>query len=915
MRRGFCVTLLAVGCAILPLRSVCLAQITFIPGPVISVPRGPQFAASADFDNNGIDDAAVSDTIADKVSVLFGSTDGSYQAAIERQVGASLRGIATGDFNGDRNQDIAVVDVTLSRVFILAGNGDGTFNPTGNFKVDLKGPVRIAVGNFDNKNGPDIVTSNGTANTLTALYNLGGNRGFAAQPNISVGKIPKAVAVADFNSDGLDDIAVVRTGSIGVDDVAILLNNGLGSFQQSVPTNFLVGKGANSLAVGDFNDDGVPDIAVLNSTPIAAAAFSISVLINGTVPGPNNKPLGTGFFTVQQGAQLTCPPNIQLIPVICTPRDIKTADFDGDGFNDLAVSVGTAATGTNQTIAGFVSAFGGRGDGTFDFGTQVLIGLGPREMAIGDFDGNGSPDIATTEFTGATSRILRSVAPPPLSNGKTCRLGTQCQSGNCVDHTCCGTPSCPAGQLCSIVGFQGQCHTPNPNGGQCTNPAQCESQHCVDGACCSTESCPGGQFCNTGDCGDPSDPGTPCTDGPQCNTGFCVDRTCCTSVTCPGGQRCDIPGSEGNCTTPSGPGTPCTEDAQCTTGTFCTDGVCCFSQICPVGQICNAPGHAGTCNLAPTRTPTPTATPTPQPTGASCGSGAQCQSTHCVDGVCCGTASCPTGQRCDVTGSTGTCTTRKGIGDQCGKDTDCVTDNCDPNQGKCAAVKTATPTPTQTQKPPGGSCSNATQCPDGYFCSTDEHVCCTSASCPTGESCKVSGSLGDCTSIPTPTRTPTAVPTRPGGGIACDPGDDACVEGTVCDPTTMVCCDTADCPLPNRCDIYGSAGSCVPPLLEGDACLHNTDCEDPFICVFNPINNRFECTSPPDPTPTIIPFTPKPPPPGPTIILSRGGGCSIDRGADGFPLLLFYLLPLALWVQRNRLQRVRVRNGERRRHE
>ncbi len=911
MRRGFCATLLVVGCAILPLRSVCLAQIVFIGGPPLSVPRGPQFASAADFNNDGISDVAISNTIADKISVLLGSTDGSFQSAIERQVGASLRGIATGDFNGDRNQDIAVVDVTLSRVFILAGNGDGTFNPTGNFKVDNKGPVRIAVGNFDNKNGPDLVTANGTANTLTTLYNLGRNSGFAAQPNINVGKVPKAVATADFNSDGLDDIAVVRTGSSGVDDVAILLNNGLGSFQSSVPTNFLVGKGANSLTVADFNDDGVPDIAVLNSTPIAAAAFSISVLINNTVPGPDNKPIGTGFFTVQQGAQLTCPPNIQLIPVICTPRDIKSADFDGDGFNDLVVSVGTAATGTNQTIAGFISAFAGRGDGTFDFGTQVLIGLGPREMAIGDFDGNGSPDVATTEFTGATSRILRSVAPPPKTNGKTCRLGSQCQSGNCVDRTCCGTPSCPAGELCSVIGFEGQCHPKNPMGDPCTDPSQCESQFCVDGACCSTSSCPDGEFCNTGNCGPPSTPGTPCTDGPQCTTGFCVDRTCCTTITCPGGERCDIPGSAGNCTGRSDPGTPCTDDAQCTSG-FCTDFVCCFSQTCPTGQICNAQGHAGTCNLAPTRTPTPTATPTPQPTGASCGSGPQCQSTNCVDGICCATASCPTGQRCDITGSTGTCTTRKGIGDQCGKDTDCVTDNCDPNQGKCAAVKTATPTPTQTPRNPGAPCGNSNQCPDGYVCSTDQRVCCTSDSCPSGQSCTVSGSLGDCTNIPTPTRTPTM---RIGGGIACNPSNPDCPDGSSCDPVTGVCCDTPDCLAPDRCDIYGFAGSCVPPLPEGEACLFNTDCEDPLICAFDAINNRFECTAPPDPTPTFFPFTPSTPPLGPTIILSRGGGCSVDPGSDAFQVLLFWLLPLALWLRRNRLQQVHVGRNERRRHE
>lgn len=911
MRRGFCATLLVVGCAVLPLRGVCLAQITFIPGPQRSVPRGPQFAAAADFDNNGISDVVISNTIADKISILFGATDGSFESAVDRQVGVLLRGVATGDFNGDHNQDIAVVDVNLSRVFILAGNGDGTFNPTGNFRVDLKGPVRVAVGNFDNKNGPDLVTSNGSANTLTALFNLGRNSGFSPQPNIPIGKVPKALGVADFNSDGLDDIVVLNTGSAGTDQLTILLNNGVGSFQSSVPVNFVVGKGANALTIADFNDDGVPDVAVLNSTAIAPATFSISVLMNKTIPGPNNKPIGTGFFTVQQGTVLTCPPNIQLIPVTCTPRDIKSGDFDGDGFIDLVVAVGTAAVGTNSTIAGFVSAFAGRGDGTFDFGTNVLVGLGPREMAIGDFNGDGSPDVVVTEYISATTRILRSVAPPPKQNGETCRLGTQCQSTFCVDHVCCGSPSCPSGQLCSVPGFAGQCHMPNPNGGGCTDPAQCQSQFCVDGACCGTQSCPDAEFCNTGNCGPPSDPGTPCTAGSQCNLGFCVNGICCSTASCLLNQRCDIPGSEGVCTTPSDPGTPCTDPAQCASD-FCTNGVCCSSQTCPSGQVCNAPGHAGQCTQAPTRTPTPTATPTPQPIGASCASGPQCQSGNCVDGVCCGSASCPSGQRCDITGSPGTCTTRKGIGDQCAKDSDCATDNCDPSQGKCAGAKTATPTPTQTPRNPGAPCGNSTQCPDGYVCSTDERVCCTSNTCPSGQRCDVADSPGDCTTLPTPTPTQTM---RPGGGVTCDPNNDACTDGTVCDPTSMVCCDTDNCLAPNRCDVFGFAGTCAPPLLEGDPCLHNTDCEDPLICAFNALNNRFECTAPPPPTPTIIPFTPKTPPLGPTVILSRGGGCSIDRGSDGSPVLLFWLLPLALWWRRHRLQQVRVRSNQRRWHE
>ena len=926
MRRGFCATLLVVGCAILPLRSVCLAQITFIPGLERSVANGPQFAAAADFDGDGIADVVVSDTIADKITILFGSSDGVFKSAVDRQVGNLLRGVATGNFNGDHDehgapiQDIAVVDVNLSRVFILAGDGHGAFNPTGNFLVDRKGPYGVAVGNFDNKNGPDIVTANSAANSLTVLFNLGRNSGFSAAPNIPIGKSPRPVGTADFNGDGLDDIVVVNTGSAGTDQLTILLNNGVGSFQSSVPQNFVVGKGARALTIADFNDDGIPDVAVLNGTAIAPNTFSISVLINQTILGPDNKPIGTGFFNVQQGTQLTCPPNIKLVPVSCTPRDIKSGDFDGDGFNDLVVSVSTAATNSNSTTAGFVTAFAGRGDGTFDFGTLVLVGVGPREMAIADFTGDGSPDIALTEYTEDKVRILRSVAPPPRPNGDSCRLGTQCASTFCVDHTCCGRPSCPAGEVCSVPEFPGQCHTPNPNGGECTDPAQCQSNFCVDGACCGTQTCPPGQFCNTGQCGPPSDPGTHCTDGQQCNTGFCVDLICCTTITCPANQRCNIPGSEGMCTMTADPGTPCTDGGQCTSG-FCTDGVCCASQICQSGQVCNAPGNEGQCVPAPTRTPTPTATPTstttptPQPTGAPCSAGTQCQSGNCVNNTCCGSSSCPNPQRCDISGSSGVCTAPKTPGGSCSKDADCTTQNCDPITLQCGLVKTATPTPTQTPRDPGAPCTNASQCPDGYFCSTDERVCCTSSSCPSGESCKVSDSPGDCTTVPTPTPTPTVTPTltpKQGPGQTCDPNTpDICDSGLFCDPISSVCCDTDNCLDPNRCDIFASEGNCSPPLLEGDQCAKNTDCEGPLVCAFNGVSSRFECSVPPTPLPTFIPFTPEPTPLGPIVNVSRSGGCSIGSGPDGSQLWAVCALPLLLWLRRSRLQRVPVRNDDR----
>jgi len=83
-----------------------------------------------------------------------------------------------------------------------------------------------------------------------------GDGTFPVTEHYPAGGIPYSVAVGDFNGDGMADLAVADNGG----GVSVLLGNGDGTFQPAV--SFGAGSGPNSLAVGDFNGDGRADLAV-----------------------------------------------------------------------------------------------------------------------------------------------------------------------------------------------------------------------------------------------------------------------------------------------------------------------------------------------------------------------------------------------------------------------------------------------------------------------------------------------------------------------------------------------------------------------------------------------------------------------------------------------------------------------------
>jgi hypothetical protein len=183
---------------------------------------------------------------------------------------------------------------------------------------------------------------------------------FLAPLAAAVGTAPQSVAVGDFNGDGVPDLAVANRFGLGV---SVLLGNGDGSFQPA--RNFSAGNQPTSVAVGDFNGDGVQDLVVANGE-----GNDVSVLLgngDGTFQAPRNYSAGIA------------------------PRSVAVGDFRGNGILDLAVADGESSPGS-------VSILLGNGDGTFQAPQSFDAGGKPTSVAVGDFRGNGILDLAVTTF-------------------------------------------------------------------------------------------------------------------------------------------------------------------------------------------------------------------------------------------------------------------------------------------------------------------------------------------------------------------------------------------------------------------------------------------------------------------------------------------------------------------------------------
>ncbi|MGO9924331.1 MAG: FG-GAP-like repeat-containing protein, partial [Isosphaeraceae bacterium] len=335
---------------------------TFQPATTYSLGFAPTDIVAGDFSNNGILDLAAIGTPGSgqggELAILMGKGDGTFRETANYPVGANPGNLLAGDFAGNGKLDLAFsidgnpvpgqpIDGQSNTVSVMAGNGDGTFQPPVNYDVVSSASIAtissIVAEDFTGDGKLDLlvaaaVTTNGTLGPLGTFFFgdtvsiLTGNGDGTFQASRTLLKLPASfffgvlyslsLIAGDFNGDGIGDVAFVNQNT---NQISVLLGNSAGTAQSvlNYPAN-----GAFSLFAGDFAGNGKVDLALFS-------ASSVTILLSN----------GDGTFT--SASQLAITPRAN--PLV--------ADVNGDGTDDVFVINGSGEILYRQGVPGQPGTF------------------------------------------------------------------------------------------------------------------------------------------------------------------------------------------------------------------------------------------------------------------------------------------------------------------------------------------------------------------------------------------------------------------------------------------------------------------------------------------------------------------------------------------------------------------------------
>ncbi|HEX6653429.1 MAG TPA: FG-GAP-like repeat-containing protein [Thermoleophilaceae bacterium] len=342
----------------------------------------PWWITTGDVNGDGKLDVITASVSTDVISVLLGNGDGTLQPPLNTPAAPSfLDGVAAGDVNGDGRTDVAVaVSGTPGSARVYLANADGTLD-TGTPYAAGNFPQDVVLARLDGNASLDLAVANQTSHDISVFLN-NGSGGFspaAGSPFVNAnGNDFLGIGSGDFDGDGKTDL--VAGGQNGSSPgIYFLAGTGTGGFPTQAP---LGGALSQKPVAGDVNGDGRLDMVAGRS-----AAGDVAIVTR----------TATGFSTATtfdpDGAAGSSNGRIAL------------GDLDGDGIPDLAVPNVTGAQANKVSVAV------GNGDATFTTLSHEPIGGTPRQVAVGDLNGDTNPDLITSSSGGGNVVVLLAVPP------------------------------------------------------------------------------------------------------------------------------------------------------------------------------------------------------------------------------------------------------------------------------------------------------------------------------------------------------------------------------------------------------------------------------------------------------------------------------------------------------------------------
>lgn len=352
---------------------------------------------TADFDSDGKTDIITGTTTGNLLTFRNTSVGDNITFQAGTQFGSgSVKWLSAADLNGDGKTDIIAIKHgnTLNPLVLFKNTSTpGTISFTVDNTISYPGlsPAAVALTDIDGDGKPDIIAVNELAASFSILRNTGVNGSFAYAPvqhfPLQNSAVSLRIVTGRFSDDPNTDILILT--NLGI---STFINNSTpGNFQFGAEQVYTAGTTNRSMTSGDVNNDGLPDLVVSYVT--SSSLYKVGVLTSSFT---------AGGFTLS---------SIYELGALKDPVDIVLDDFNGDTKPDI-----TVANKNTNAVSVYKNTFNGS-TVSFNAFEYYTVDASPLSVTIADFDGNGKPDISTTNRPGTSITILKNkIGAPFLEN-------------------------------------------------------------------------------------------------------------------------------------------------------------------------------------------------------------------------------------------------------------------------------------------------------------------------------------------------------------------------------------------------------------------------------------------------------------------------------------------------------------------